>query len=140
MVISQKDTYDAPFEIARAQNLRVVGHVPSNLGIEAALGRQSLIVHAEEFLYSYFQFHRDLPKDPAEIDRMVTEVANKTVRSGTWVSPTLSVFRQIISQAANIDALLKRLQMHYLPRHLTTGAAVGATDFGWYPPNNPYVK
>jgi hypothetical protein len=62
------------------------------------------------------------------------------VRSGTWVSPTLSVFRQIISQAANIDALLKRPQMHYLPRHLTTGAAVGATDFGWYPPNNPYVK
>ncbi|MBV9085456.1 MAG: amidohydrolase family protein [Acidobacteriaceae bacterium] len=27
-----------------------------------------------------------------------------------------------------------------MPRHLTTGAAVGATNFGWYPPDNPYVK
>jgi cytosine/adenosine deaminase-related metal-dependent hydrolase len=42
--------YDALFETARAQRLRVVGHVPSNLGIDAAWGRQSLIVHAEEFL------------------------------------------------------------------------------------------
>jgi hypothetical protein len=42
--------------------------VPSNLGIEAALGRQALIVHSEEFLYSYFQFQRDLPTDPAEIE------------------------------------------------------------------------
>ena len=135
-----KEAYDRLFETARAQNIRVVGHVPSNLGIEAALGRQSLIVHAEEFLYSYFQFHRDLPADPAEIDRMVTEVSSKTARSGTWVSPTLSVFRQIISQAANIDAVLQRPQMRYLPRRLTTGVAVGATDFDWYPPNNPYVK
>jgi hypothetical protein len=27
-----------------------------------------------------------------------------------------------------------------MPRHLTTGAAVGATNFGWYPPDNPYLK
>src|SRR5581483_1373976 len=133
-------TYDAPFEIARAQNLRVVGHVPSNLGIDAALGRQALIVHAEEFLYSYFQFHRDLPTDTAEIERMVNEIAKRTAESGTWVSPTLSVFRQIIFQAADIDAVLQRPVMRYMPRHLTTGAAVGATNFGWYPPDNPYVK
>ncbi|MBV9572962.1 MAG: amidohydrolase family protein [Acidobacteriales bacterium] len=132
--------YDAVFETARAQGMRVVGHVPSNLGINAALGRQALIVHAEEFLYSYFQFHRDLPTDSAEIERMVSGISKKALLSGTWVSPTLSVFRQIIFQAADIDALLQRPEMRYMPRRLTTGAAVGATDFGWYPPDNPYVK
>jgi len=135
-----QEAYDALFETARAQRLRVVGHVPSNLGIEAALGRQVLIVHAEEFLYLYFQFHRDLPTDPAEIERMVEAISKKTARSGTWVSPTLAVFRQIIFQAADIDALLQRPEMRYMPRHLTTGAAVGAANFGWYPPDNPYVK
>lgn len=135
-----KDAYDALFETAHAQHVRVVGHVPSNLGIAAALGRQSLIVHAEEFLYSYFQFHRDLPTDPAEIDRMVRDISKRTTESGTWVSPTLSVFRQIIFQAADIDAFLQRPEMRYMPRHLTTGAAVGATNFGWYPPDNPYLK
>src|SRR5581483_4244375 len=131
MVISQKDTYDAPFEIARAQNLRVVGHVPSNLGIDAALGRQSLIVHAEEFLYSYFQFHRDPPTDDLELDRMIRDISARTAKSGTWVSPTLSVYQQIIFQSADIDALLQRPEMQYMPRHLTTGAAVGVSTFGW---------
>jgi len=97
-------------------------------------------VHSEEFLYSYFQFHRDLPTDRAEIDRMAAEIAKKTAASGTWVSPTLAVFRQIIFQAADIDAVLQRPEMSYMPKRLTTGAAVGATNFGWYPPENPYVK
>jgi len=52
----------------------------------------------------------------------------------------LSVFQQIISQAADIDAVLERPEMRYFPRYLTTGASVGATNFGWYPPDNPYVK
>jgi hypothetical protein len=135
-----KEAYDALFHTAQAEHIRVIGHVPSNLGVDAALGRQSLIVHAEEFLYSYFQFHRDLPNDPEEIDRMVRDISKRTAESGTWVSPTLSVFRQIIFQAADIDALLQRPQMQYMPRRLTTGTAVGATNFGWYPPDNPYVK
>ncbi len=136
-----RDAYDVLIQTARDQNIRVVGHLPSNLGIDAALeGHQALIVHAEEYLYSYFQFHRDLPTDSTEIDRMVKEISKRTADAGTWVSPTLSVFRQIISQAADIDAVLQRPEMRYFPRHLTTGSAVGATNFGWYPPDNPYVK
>jgi len=135
-----KEAYDALFNTAEKQQIRVVGHVPSNLGIDAALGRQSLIVHAEEYLYSYFQFRRDLPDDPAEIDRMVRDISRRTAESKTWVSPTLSVFRQIIFQAADVNALLQRPEMRYMPRHLTTGAAVDATNFAWYPPDNPYVK
>jgi hypothetical protein len=134
------DAYDAVFDTARKVHLRVVGHVPGNLGINAALGRQLLIVHAEEYLYSYFQFHRDLPTDPGEIDQMVRDISQRTAESGTWVSPTLSVFHQIISEAADLNALLERPEMQYMPKHLMTGAAVGATNFGWYPPDNPYVK
>ncbi|MBV8892400.1 MAG: amidohydrolase family protein [Acidobacteria bacterium] len=135
-----KEAYDALFETAQTEHIRVVGHVPSKLGIDAALGRQSLIVHAEEFLYSYFQFHRNLPSDPAEINRLVRDVSKRTRQSGTWVSPTLSVFQQIIFQVADLESLLRRPEMQYLPRSLTTGAAVGAGNFGWYPPDNPYVR
>jgi Amidohydrolase family len=126
------EAYGALLESAREQGLRVVGHTPSNLGIDAVLdGHQALIVHAEEYLYSYFQFHRDLPTDPAEIDRMVKEVAAKTKRAGTFVSPTLYVFHQIISQIADIDAILERPEMHYMPLESTSS---------WRPPDNPYVK
>jgi imidazolonepropionase-like amidohydrolase len=30
--------------------------------------------------------------------------------------------------------------MQHMSRHLTTGAAVGVSDFGWYPPANIYVN
>ena len=52
---------------------------------------------------------------------MVLDIAKRTAESGTWVSPTLFVFRQIIFQAADIDALLQRPEMRHMPRHLTTG-------------------
>jgi Amidohydrolase family len=127
-----KEAYAALLETAHEQGMRVVGHTPSNLGIDAVLdGHQALIVHAEEYLYSYFQFHRDLPTDPDEIDRLVKEIAGKTKRAGTFVSPTLYVFRQIISQIADVDAVLARPEMRYMPPESTKA---------WRPPDNPYVK
>jgi imidazolonepropionase-like amidohydrolase len=125
------EAYQALIETARQQQIRVVGHVPANLGIDAVLGKQAMIVHAEEYLYSYFQRSRDLPTDPAEIDRMVKDVAEKTARSGTWFSATLAVFREIIFQVSDIDAVLQRPEMRYLPPD------VAAT---WQPGENVYVK
>lgn len=126
------ESYRALLETARQQKIRVVGHVPNNLGIDAALnGGQMMITHAESYLDSYFRFHRALPAEPAEIDQMVRDVAARTARAGTWVQPTLSVFRQINSQIADIDALLKRPEMRYMPDSAT---------FDWRPPNNPYLK
>lgn len=124
------DAYKALIDTAREQHIRVVGHVPANLGIDAVLGKQAMIVHAEEYLYSYFQRNRDLPTDPAEIDRMVKEVSERTARSGTWFSATLAVFREIIFQVSDIDAVLQRPEMRYLPPD------VAAT---WQPDKNAYV-
>lgn len=89
-----------------------------------------MIVHAEEYLYSYFQRDRELPTDPTEIDRMVKDVAGRTARSGTWFSATLAVFREIIFQVSDIDAVLQRPEMRYLPPD------VAAT---WQPDKNAYV-
>jgi len=126
------NTYRALLETARQQKIQVVGHVPNNLGIDAALnGGQVMITRAESYLDSYFRFHRALPTDPGEIDQMVRDVAARTARAGIWVQPTLSVFRQINSQIADIDALLERPEMRYMPNSAT---------FDWRPPNNPYLK
>ncbi|MGI8989568.1 MAG: amidohydrolase family protein [Bryobacteraceae bacterium] len=112
--------YAALSDAAREQHIRVVGHVPAKLGIHAVLGRQSLIVHAEEFLNSGYT-------SPAEI-------AKETARAGTdaktWVSPTLAVFREIIYQVSDIDSVLQRPEMKYLPP---------AISAGWQPAKNVYV-
>lgn len=125
------DAYKALIDTARMQHIRVVGHVPANLGIDAVLGNQAMIVHAEEYLYSYFQRNRDLPTDPAEIDRMVREVSERTARSGTWFSATLAVFRGIIFQVSDIGAVLQRPEMQYLPPDVAAP---------WRPEKNVYVN
>ena len=113
------DAYRVLIATARDQHIRVVGHVPANLGIDAVLGKQAMIVHAEEYLYSYFQRNRALPTDPGEIDRLVKEVSERTAHSGTWFSATLAVFREIIFQVSDIDAVLQRPEMRYLPPDIT---------------------
>ena len=126
------ETYTALLETARSEEIPVVGHVPNNLGIHVALaGGQQMITHAESYLDSYFRFHRELPTDPAEIDAMVAQVAKETAAAHVFVQPTLSVFRQIIFEVADIDAELQRSEMADLPQ-------VATAD--WRPPNNPYLK
>jgi imidazolonepropionase-like amidohydrolase len=126
------ETYNALLETARQQKIRVIGHVPTNLGIDAALnGGQVMIVHAESYLDSYFRFNRDVPTDAAEIGHMVNDVAARTAQAGTWVQPTLSVFRQIIFQIADIDASLERPEIHYMPQSATVD---------WQPGVNPYLR
>lgn len=117
---------------ARAEGMRVVGHAPPDLGLDATLaGGQALITHAESYLDAYFRWNRPLPTDPAEVDRMVSEAVAKTAASGVWVQPTLSVFHQIAEQVADFDAFTQRPAMKYMP---PTALA------GWLPPDNPYLR
>jgi imidazolonepropionase-like amidohydrolase len=127
-----RETYAALVETAHQLGLPVIGHVPDNLGIDAALGSgQVMITHAESYLQTDFEFNRKLPTDPAEIDAMVGDVAQRTAKAGVYVQPTLSVFRQIIAQVSDADPLLERPEMRLMPP-----AAVG----DWLPDRNPYLR
>ncbi len=61
-----RETYAALVETAHRLGLPVIGHVPDNLGIDAALGGgQVMIAHAESYLQTDFEFNRKLPNDRA---------------------------------------------------------------------------
>jgi imidazolonepropionase-like amidohydrolase len=126
-----RETYAALLETAKRVGLPVIGHVPDNLGIDAALdGGQVMIAHVESYLQTYFEFNRELPTDPAEIDRMVQEIANRTAQARVYVQPTLSVFRQIIDQIADPDQVLQRPEVGLLPKAMIRD---------WLPDRNPYL-
>ena len=125
------DTYRALMDTARRVGLPVIGHIPDNLGLQAALeSGQRQITHAESYLQTYFEFDRKLPTDPDEIARMVAEASERTRKSGAFVAPTLSVFHQIMTQIADVDSLLTRPGMRYIPE-------IAVRE--WHPPLNPYV-
>src|SRR6185295_20073591 len=84
--------------------MRVIGHLPRNLGIETAFEeKQDAIAHAEEYLYAYFFFNA--PARPASTDQAarlrwiadqssrIPSVAEATRKAGIWVSPTLTVYQ-----------------------------------------------
>jgi hypothetical protein len=125
------ETYATLLETARVHNLPVIGHVPENLGLDAALdGGQRMITHAESYLQGYFEFHRDLPTDPHEIAAMVADASRRSAHAGVFVQPTLSVFRQIIDQVGDPEALFDRPEMQLLP-------AVSVRE--WQSDVNPYL-
>ena len=137
-----REAYHKLFEVARRENMRVIGHLPRNLGIEAAFEeKQDAIAHAEEYLYAYFFFKP--PTSPADGSReaqlkwisdqssRISQVAEATAKAGIWVSPTLTVYSGIARQVDDLDGVLKRPEMKYLPPFF-------ASQFA--PANNTYVK
>jgi len=137
-----REAYHKVFEVARREGMRVIGHLPRNLGIEAAFEeKQDAIAHAEEYLYAYF-FYKPLtsPADSTRDARLkwiadqatrIPSVAEATARAGIWVSPTLAVYRGIGLQVNDIDSILNRPEMKYLPPLIASRFA---------PANNTYVQ
>src|SRR5262249_16329938 len=111
-------------------------------GIEAAFEeKQDAIAHAEEYLYAYFFYKPST--GPANITQdarlkwiadqaaRIPSVAEATARAGIWVSPTLAVYPGIGLQVRDIDSMLSRPEMKYLPPLIASRFA---------PSNNTYVQ
>jgi imidazolonepropionase-like amidohydrolase len=100
---------------AKREKMLVVGHLPRNLGLEAALKEgQPVIAHVEEYVYAYILFDRP-PKSFEEVDSLVNSLVKKTKESGTTVMTTLTSYRNIVGQVTNIDSVLNLSSMRYAP-------------------------
>lgn len=96
------DEYNAVMEEARKLNLKVVGHVPVRVGLDRALeSGQDEITHVEE----YWRFTRDYS------DEVVAQFTAKTARSGAWFSPTITTYRDQMSDA---ETVMSRSENRYL--------------------------
>lgn len=120
---------------AQEHGMPVVGHIVRSVGAEATLGSyQSLVAHAEEFVYSYFGFNlRSADKrEPGklQLDRLQW-LAEAAKASGLTLVATLQHFFGIRSQAADITTWMAQQEMSLLP---------GAVTRGWQPRRNRYAS
>jgi Amidohydrolase family len=128
------DAYRRLVKVTRLQNIPLIGHAPRNLGIEPMLQeRQHTVAHVEEYLYAYFYYQRDIHQPIPDLDNKIRILAQETARAGSWVIPTLVVFRGIAEQISDLNAVLARPEVLCVPRSL-------GDAFGWWPPNNTYVN
>ncbi|HEX8686912.1 MAG TPA: amidohydrolase family protein [Pyrinomonadaceae bacterium] len=121
-----REAYARLFVAARRAGLRVVGHSPRNLGPEVmSEERQDVVAHAEEYIYDRNNSSRDF----AKVEARIPELARATARAGTWLIPNLTAYRNIGLQATDIEGVVRRPEMKYLPPDIAAS---------WGPATNPY--
>lgn len=102
------EVYDAVNEEARAQGIRVVGHVDTRVGVRRALAAGQQIEHLDAYLESVLKDESPIkesvsdvglfrPKNWESLDYVdeakVRQLARETARAGVYSTPTLTFFK-----------------------------------------------
>jgi imidazolonepropionase-like amidohydrolase len=127
--------------VARREGIKVIGHAPRNLGIEAIFEEQmDAVAHSEEFLYAYFFFGTpDLSQADLDTRRRFMENAEKripalataTAKAGTWVVPNLVAYKMIVDQGKDLASVLALPETMYVPPDVMAD---------WQPGHNRYDR
>jgi tetratricopeptide (TPR) repeat protein len=148
-----RETYHHLIEVAKRENMRVVGHAPRNMPFSVVLEEgQNSIDHAEEIYYTYtpiqdfykphvdFQFGRMSLEDyrkanPAfpELKKMtpvIKKLAQEAKKANIAFTPTLTSFETIWRQTTSqFDEMLKEPELQYVEP---------LTRASWGPQTNRY--
>ncbi len=125
-----REAYRRLNAVARREGIRVIGHAPRNLGIEALFEeKQYALAHMEEFLYD--QRNRSTDSSLPNVEARVPELARATAEAGIWLMPNLTAYKAIAGMVHDLDSVLRRPEIRYLPR---------SNQIGWGPATNPYTN
>ncbi|WP_224244814.1 amidohydrolase family protein [Hyalangium gracile] len=117
-----RETYDAMMAEAKAQGLRVSGHVTQEIGLAHALASGQQIEHLDGYLAALLPPGDTTPVDQVEfgaaLARMdparIPALAEATKRAGTFNSPTLALFELVASDGA-VPELRTNRELRYVP-------------------------
>jgi imidazolonepropionase-like amidohydrolase len=117
-----RETYDAMMAEAKAQGLRVSGHVTQDVGLSHALESGQQLEHLDGWLSALLP-----PGDKAVVDQLdftdavermdaarIPALAEATRKAGVWSSPTMELF-ELLSNADRVDTLRARPELRYVP-------------------------
>jgi imidazolonepropionase-like amidohydrolase len=125
-----REAYARLNAVARREGIRVIGHAPRNLGIDALFAHgQYALAHAEEFLYDTTNSSRDA--DLPTFEPRIPDLARRMVAANIWLMPNLTAYHNIGLMVENLDKVLARPEMRYLPVRVR---------MGWGPETNPYTR
>ena len=104
-------TLEALGRAADRNDLPVVGHVPRDQDLAAVLatGVMDEISHAEEYLYTLFAHRQE-----TERAAIIEEAVRLSVAAGVRLTPTLTTYRGIGSQAADVELVIADIPMAHL--------------------------
>ncbi|HST09438.1 MAG TPA: amidohydrolase family protein, partial [Terriglobales bacterium] len=125
-----RDEYAGVVDAARRDHVRLVGHVPWDVGVQGTIdAHQDAIAHVEE-LYRYFvDRHKkpppDTKPDPSKISTLATSLRDNHV----WVITTLSANTDILKQATALDTVLNSPEMKFVPKSYLDDCKTGGDPY-----------
>jgi hypothetical protein len=123
-----REAYARLNAVGRREGIRIIGHAPRNLGLQAMFEeRQYAVVHAEEFIYD--RTHRS--RDVEDIEPEIPGLARAMVETEMWLMPNFTAYHVIAQMVGDLDSMLARPEMRFLPRSVQNG---------WGPATNPYTR
>jgi imidazolonepropionase-like amidohydrolase len=90
---------------------------------------QYALAHAEEFLYD--RENRSTDSSLPYVEAQIPSFARSTAQAKIWVMPNLTAYKVIARMVHDLDAVLARPEMRYLPATVRTG---------WGAATNPYTN
>jgi imidazolonepropionase-like amidohydrolase len=158
--------YDAIVSEAKAQNIRVVGHVDPQVGVARALAAGQQIEHLDNYLESVLADSAPMKESVSDRglfklknwesldyvdDAKVERIAGATARAGTFTCPTLTVFKTAFALGQSESDVKARPDWGIMPpdmRRLYLGArekywanpATEARRMRWVQVRNRLVK
>jgi imidazolonepropionase-like amidohydrolase len=140
--------YDAIASEAKAQNIRVVGHVDPQVGVARALAAGQQIEHLDNYLESVLADSAPMRESVSDRglfrlknwesldyvdDAKVERIAGATARAGSFTCPTLTVFKKAFALGQSEEEIKGRPDWGIMPAELR-GLYLGAREKYWKNP------
>lgn len=125
-----RETFDALADEAKQRGIRVVGHVDPAVGVEHAMAAGQHVEHLDNYLESILADSAPLkasvsdrgvyrPQNWESLDHVdagkLARLTGVTARSGTFTTPTLTIFRNAFAQRVPNDSLQQWPDWHMYP-------------------------
>lgn len=107
---------------AKKKGLLLMGHVAREPGFQATLEAGQSIAHAEELTYTFFNPQGDGDDFHIVYDQArIPEAVRLAAAAGVFVTPTLSMYRDIVRQATDLERYLANPHLASLPPWIRDG-------------------
>lgn len=135
------EMFKATIEIAKENNLRVIGHIPSVDLDTFCESRQKEVAHVEELVIKTIDdFGKPISKNPEEylnfLKARSEQIAKKLKKNNISVTSTVWLCEGFLSQKFDLRSKLKEIELKYVNPKIIEGTPL--YKMGWLPGKNGY--
>jgi imidazolonepropionase-like amidohydrolase len=124
------EEYSTLIQEAKSKHMLLMGHIARKPGVATTLQNGQSIAHCEEFTYTYFNPQQDDKIEHIVFDETkIPGLAKAVADSGVSVTCTISMFRDILRQATQLNSYLKNPELQYVAPWILKGLQPGSNKY-----------